>query len=58
MISLLTLFLLTRSPNYFADDHYCKEIVEILRENVRDGYISVLDARKIANRCSKVKFDD
>ena len=58
MLSLLTLFLLTGSPNYFADDHYCKEIVEILRENVKDGYISVLDARKIASRCSEAKFND
>ena len=58
MYNFLVVLLLTGSTPYFADDHYCKEIIEILRENVRDGYINVMEARRIAKRCSNDLFKD
>ena len=58
MTKLLLLTLLLNPMPALANDHYCEEIIEILRENVRDGYISVIDARRIANRCSNDLFKD
>ena len=58
MVYLLCLLLLSGSTPALANDHYCEEIIEILRENVKDGYISVIDARRIAKRCSNDLFKD
>ena len=55
-MKLLLLFLFLTTPAV-ADDHYCKEIHDIMLESVKEGVITHKEAVAIYGRCTSVEFE-